>query len=246
MYAREIEEETLTFGVSGKLIMNALVMYDHQTRSLWSQFLGQSVRGEYTGTKLEFVPALLTDWATWAELHPDTMALDVVGKELVIKAPRGELGSFDPYTDYYASGSAGVLGETVRDDRLSTKEFVIGLEGDGEATAYPYRLLNDTPVINDTFQGAPIVVVLDTESGTGTVFDRRVDGQTLTFDAAEDPGGGPLALVDQETGSRWEALTGEAVEGPLEGAALEPFRSLLTYWFAWKDYYPQTAVHGQG
>ena len=51
--------------------MNALVMYDHQTRSLWSQFLGQSVRGEYTGTKLEFVPALVTDWATWAELHPE-------------------------------------------------------------------------------------------------------------------------------------------------------------------------------
>ena len=235
--------------------MNALVMYDHQTRSLWSQFLGQSVRGEYTGTKLEFVPALVTDWATWAGLHPDTMALDVVGKELVIKAPRGELGSFDPYTDYYASGSAGVLGETVRDDRLSTKEFVIGLEGDGEATAYPYRLLNDTPVINDTFQGSPIVVVLDTESGTGAVFDRRVDGQTLTFyaaegeagegDAAEDPGGGPLALVDPETETRWEALTGDAVQGPLEGATLEPFRSLLTYWFAWKDYYPHTAVHGQ-
>ena len=40
MYAREIEGRELTFGVSGKLIMNALVLYDRQTDSLWSQFLG--------------------------------------------------------------------------------------------------------------------------------------------------------------------------------------------------------------
>ena len=65
MYAREIETQTLTFGVSGKLIMNALVMYDHETGSLWSQFLGQAVRGQLAGTKLEFIPALMTDWATW-------------------------------------------------------------------------------------------------------------------------------------------------------------------------------------
>ena len=59
--------------------MNALVMYDHQTESLWSQFLGQAVRGVFTGAKLEFIPALMTDWATWVELHPDTKALDKGG-----------------------------------------------------------------------------------------------------------------------------------------------------------------------
>ena len=29
--------------------MNALVMYDHQTDTLWSQFLGKSVKGPLTG-----------------------------------------------------------------------------------------------------------------------------------------------------------------------------------------------------
>ena len=243
MYAREIGEETLTFGVSGKLIMNALVMYDHQTRSLWSQFLGQSVKGEYAGARLDLFPALLTDWSTWVELHPDTVALDLSGDPV-----RDELGSYDPYTDYYASGSPGVIGETVRDTRLPIKEFVIGLEADGEAVAYPYRALNETPVVNDTFQDVPVAVVLDADSGAGVVFRRTVDGRTLTFDPAprmslgEDVDG-PLFLVDRETESRWTALTGMAVEGPLEGAALEPFPSLLSYWFAWKDYYPHTQVY---
>ena len=43
VYAREIEGVEHTFGVSGKLIINALVMYDHQTNTLWSQFLIQGV-----------------------------------------------------------------------------------------------------------------------------------------------------------------------------------------------------------
>jgi hypothetical protein len=47
-------------GVSGKLINNALVMYDRQTRSLWSQFLSFSVRGEFERTPLEPVPLILT------------------------------------------------------------------------------------------------------------------------------------------------------------------------------------------
>ena len=38
--------------------------------------MGQAVRGEFEGAKLEFIPALMTDWATWVELHPDTKALD--------------------------------------------------------------------------------------------------------------------------------------------------------------------------
>ena len=139
----------------------------------------------------------------------------------------------------------GVIGETVKDERLSTKEFVIGLENAGEAVAYPYRVLSETPVINDTFQDVPIVVVLDTDSGTGVVFRREVEGQILTFEVAEDQGTGSLVIVDQETGSRWVALTGEAVEGPLVGGLLQRFRAHQSFWFSWKDFYPHTQVYGQ-
>lgn len=66
MYAREVEGRTLTFGVSGKLILNALVMYDRQTDSLWSQFLGVAVQGPLAGTKLEVLPSVLTDWGQLA------------------------------------------------------------------------------------------------------------------------------------------------------------------------------------
>ena len=234
VFAREINEQTLTFGVSGKLIMNAVVMYDHQTESLWSQFLSQAVEGPLEGTKLELLSALQTDWATWVELHPDTLALN-----------KGGRFSRDPYERYYTYESAGVLGETRRDDRLYTKEFVIGLKEDGLARAYPFSALNDDPVINDTFGNNPILVTFDLESAAGVVFKRTVDGQTLTFDLKEDAPNGPLLMVDQETGSVWQALTGEAIEGPLEGKALEQIPTTHAFWFGWKDFYPETEVYGQ-
>ena len=76
VYAREIEGRELLFGVSGKLIMNALVMYDRETDSLWSQFLGVAVKGPLERTPLEPIGTTLTEWATWRELHPDTLVLD--------------------------------------------------------------------------------------------------------------------------------------------------------------------------
>ena len=69
MYGREINGELLTFGVSGKLIMNALVMYDHQTDTLWSQFLRRGVKGKLAGTELEVIPVTQTTWAAWLELQ---------------------------------------------------------------------------------------------------------------------------------------------------------------------------------
>ena len=244
VYAREVEEHTLTFGVSGKLIMNSLVMYDHQTESLWSQFLGQAVIGEFAGTKLELIPNLLTEWSTWVELHPDTKAIDKGGATVFLERAGGEV-AYDPYVSYYTNGRAGVSGETARDDRLFTKDLVIGLERDGEARAYPYRLLDMTPVINDTFHGTPIVVALDTGPETSVVFQREVEGQVLTFDLVVGQDGGTMVMVDRETGSRWVGLTGEAVLGPLSGAVLKRFRSHPAFWFAWKDFYPYTEVYGQ-
>ena len=63
MYVREVQRELHTFGVSGKLIMNALVMYDHQTRTLWSQFLGKGVKGTLAGVELDFLPVTQTQWS---------------------------------------------------------------------------------------------------------------------------------------------------------------------------------------
>lgn len=228
MYSREIDGQEYTFGVSGKLIRNVLVMYDRQTGSLWSQLLGEAVEGPLKGTQLEFLPAWQTTWQDWKTRYPQTLALQ-----------KGNSGGFDPYERYFRSPDAGVIGEAIEDRRLYVKEFVIGVEQNGEAVAYPYSVLNDRPVVNHQVGGVPLLVVFDAETGSGVVFSRVLDGQTLTFQSEDG-----LVLQDEETGSTWDGRSGDALYGPLAGKSLERLKSTRSFWFGWKDFYPGTQVYG--
>lgn len=231
MYDREVDGRELSFGVSGKLVRNVLVMYDRQTDSLWSQLLGEAIEGELTETKLSFLPSWMTTWAEWQAMYPQTVALDKNGRR----------GAFDSYDDYFASPSAGVIGQTFSDPRLDTKAFIIGVALPEEAVAYPFATLAETPVVNDTIGGRPVVVVFDAENLAGVVYDRAVGGQVLTF----APGDRPTALVDNETGTVWDGFTGRATAGPLAGRTLARVPSTRSFWFGWKDFYPQTRIYGR-
>ena len=228
MYSRTVDERVLTFGVSGKLTRNTLVMYDRETGSLWPQVLGKAVEGSLTGQTLEFLPAIHTTWAEWRAEHPDTLAL-----------VKGYTGNQDRYFSYYTSNSAGVIAETRVDDRLYTKEFVIGAIVDDVQVAYPYSVLNDQPVVNDTISDRAVVVIFSPDSGAGAIYERVLAGKTYTFQSI---GGGKM--VDEQTNSTWDGTTGKAVQGELAGQQLTAFKSTRIFWFAWKDWYPDTLIYG--
>jgi hypothetical protein len=211
--------------------MNALVMYDRETDTLWSQFLGEGVEGPLAGTLLEIVPAELTTWREWKQRHPNTLALDKQDSRF----------THDPYTPYYSSGEAGILGERNVDDRLATKELVIGITGESGQKAYAYRHLGKDRIINDTFEERPLVIILLGESFGSAVFMRVVDSETLTFAAIDNA----MRMSDVETGSIWEVATGKAVSGPMAGKQLQQVPSFASFWFAWSDFYPDTDVYAQ-
>ena len=145
--------------------MNALVMYDHQTDTLWSQFLSRGVEGPLTGVQLEIVPAIQTTWGQWVQLYPETKAL----------ADRSRIRG-NAYAGYFGDDSAGIMGETNSDARLPRKELVLGLVLGESAIAYPFSVLGRTGVVNDTFAEEELVAVFDARYGTGAVFDRRAGG----------------------------------------------------------------------
>ncbi len=221
-----------TFGVSGKLIMNALVMYDHQSDTLWSQFLSRGVKGPLVNKALEIVPAVQTTWSQWLNLHPDTLVLDKRGRY-----------QGDTYEGYYSGGSAGILGESNKDNRLPRKELVMGMTVSGFAKAYPFGAISEQRVINDHFAGEEVVVTFEPISESGAAFERRLDGRTLTFEPAVGREGVAL-MRDLETGSLWQVLTGQAIDGPLSGKRLERLPSHYSFWFAWSDFHPKTELYG--
>jgi hypothetical protein len=210
--------------------MNVLVMYDRQTDSLWSQLLGRAVRGPMEGAELEYLPALQTTWSDWKSRHPETVAL-----------VKGYSGEYDPYTSYYFSRSAGVIGETHVDDRLQTKQFVIGVDTGQATMAFPFSELNKEPVVNSQVGELPVLVLFDASNANGAVYSRQSGDRVLTFEPVSED-----QIRDLETDSLWNSFEGEAIDGPLAGEKLERVKSTTSFWFGWKDFHPETGIYESG
>ncbi|MBI2358096.1 MAG: DUF3179 domain-containing protein [Deltaproteobacteria bacterium] len=236
MYDRRIAGKELTFGVSGKLHANSLVMYDHQTESLWSHLAGAAVSGPLKGAKLKPMQSIFTPWGHWRKLYPDTKVLN--------SGRSGFFGSLrDPYESYYRSPDTGIIPTRVQDNRIYPKEYVLGLVIDGKAKAYPYSALSREAAVNDAFQSVPLLVVFDGESATAVAFKRTLDGKTLSFKKGPRSDRMGVALVDSATGSVWEGLTGRAIGGSLQGKQLQLQPATPSFWFGWVDHYPQTELY---
>lgn len=236
---REAGGETTLFGVSGLLYKNDLVMYDQATESLWSQIDAHAINGELVGEELQLVPSSFTTWGEWTAEYPDTAVLLPPPESGTITDASPRNYDTDPYGGYEFSGRIGI-GGSYDDDRLHPKATVLGVARDGEARAYPLdRVIGAGGVVNDEVGGTPVVIAV-TGDGDGSLvgYERRVDGETLTFEKNE------TELV--AGGSRWNPLTGRATDGPFEGTTLTTAneRSPM-FFFAWLEFFPETTVYGE-
>jgi len=242
-YDRRLDDRVLEFGTSGMLHNSALVMYDRQTESLWSHFTGQAVIGHLTGAQLDVFPMATVSWADWRDANPDGL---VLSRDTGYDRDYG----INPYPGYDDVDTSPFLFDGEVDGRLAAKERVAGIESDGDAVAVLLEQLSDRGVIEIDLADRRLVVwaqpgtasSLDDvtvaggqDVGATGVFVPVVDGQTLSFERRGD------GFVDTETNSRWNVL-GEAVDGPLTGAALEPVAHVDTFWFAWAAFQPDTLI----
>ncbi len=225
MYARTVNQRVLTFGVSGKLVRNSLLMYDHETQSLWSHLTGGAIQGPLSGSQLTVVAATETTWGAWKAAYPTTRVL-----------PHDYRRQLDHYAPYYAGSDAGILGRKRDDSRLSAKDKVIGIRLMDLPKAYALDSVVRAKVVNDTFDQVAVVVVATGER-SASVYLRTLDGQTLTFDARDGK------IQDRETGSTWDPVTGMATAGPLAGRSLTPVPATTSFWFGWFDFFPGTALY---
>ena len=122
---------------------------------------------------------------------------------------------------------------------LPEVEPVIGVIINGEARAYPIRILMWHEIANDTLGGVPIAVTFCPLCNAAIVFDRRI---TLPNGSAAAPNFGTtgklrnsdLVMWDSETESWWQQFLGEAIVGRLTGTTLEVLPSRLESWAQFK------------
>ena len=223
VYARDLGDKRLEFGALGAE-NGVLVLYDRETHSRWSQVAGRAVAGPLSGRRLRRLPSLVTTWARWRTLHPDTSVY--VDEEPPAHRPR-----FNEETV-----SQVALGE---EGPVRNEDWVLGLEGRTGSKAFLVRRLVEARVVNEAFEDRPIVAFVTEDLTTVAVWERLVDGRVLTFTAEGD------RLRDAETASAWDALSGKAVAGPMAGRGLVRVPSSSALWYAWKAQYPDTKVYGE-
>jgi hypothetical protein len=74
------------------------------------------------------------------------------------------------------------------------------------------------------------------------VYAREFDGKAHNFGVL-GVDTGTLIMYDEESGSHWSQLFGEAVDGPMKGRELDKFDSTLTTWKQWRAEHPRTTVY---
>ncbi|NNC90527.1 MAG: DUF3179 domain-containing protein [Akkermansiaceae bacterium] len=158
MYARVEGERELTFQVSGMLWQRSLVMKDLETGSLWSHLLGEAMRGELKGTRLEMLPAAMTTWKEWRQRHPKTTVL----------AMSRTAREFD--AEIWNHPGPFVFG------------VPLGAGRDGPAVSI--EKLMSVHVMNLQAGGNPILVTFADAGNRAQAFDPSLDGEVARFETA--------------------------------------------------------------
>jgi hypothetical protein len=94
-----------------------------------------------------------------------------------------------------ASGWSAGIGDT---------EAVISLAINGDARAYPLRVLMWHEIVNDTVGGRPVTVTYCPICNAALTFDRALDGQVLDFGTTGKLRISDLVMYDRQTESWWQ------------------------------------------
>jgi hypothetical protein len=127
-------------------------------------------------------------------------------------------------------------------DWLAPTDLVLGYVAGGQAYAYPFKILNFHEIVNDVIDDVPVLISYCPLCRSGVVYDRRIDGQTVSFGNTSALYESDLVMVDRATGSYWWQVAGKAIVGPLTDTSLEPLPSEIDTWRNWRTIHPDTLV----
>lgn len=129
---------------------------------------------------------------------------------------------------------------------LADTDVIFGIEVNGDARAYPKRILAWHEMFVDTVGGVPVAGVYCTLCGTVILYETTVHDVTHQVGTSGFLYRSNKLMYDRATHSLWNTFTGEPVVGPLVDAeppiALPRRAVVTTTWSAWKQRHPETTV----
>ena len=129
---------------------------------------------------------------------------------------------------------------------LNDDDLVFGVVLNGDARAYPLRIMGWHEMFNDVVGGVPVALAYCTLCGAGILFESRVEGreQAFVFGSSGLLYRSNKLMFDRETMSLWNQFTGEPVSGPLadSGIELKILPVAIAAWAEWRRANPATTV----
>lgn len=125
---------------------------------------------------------------------------------------------------------------------LDPAEPVVALEIDGDARAYPIRVMVWHEIVNDTVGGVPVSVTYCPLCNSAVTYVREINGVETTFGTSGRLFSSALVMYDRATESLWTHFDGRSVVGVLTGAQLESIPSPLLSWGDFRANYPTGQV----
>jgi len=214
-----------TFGVSGRLINNNLVMYDRASETWWPQMLATSIPGPWNETpsirSLREFRLVWTTWEQWRAHNPDTKVLST-DTGYASNYGTDPYGSYNPRGGYYSSENLlfPALNST---DRYENKRVVMGARTPDGAVAFLKDSLRNQKLMVGDVGDEPALAVYDPRLDTGYVY-RNPERKDYEFDDGTVVGPDGTAHTP-------------------DSLPLSRIHTFDAMWFAWGGYYPDTNVY---
>lgn len=172
----------------------------------------------------------------WSHILGEAMQGPLKGKQLE-QAP-SVMTDWQTWRERHPNSTVAVLSRTSRGYRREfyrqPERFVLGIVVDSEAKAWSFDRLDRNPVVNDSIGNEPVVVAYKKASITARMYDRKMGQQVLTFKSQNGK------LVDNQTGTTWDPLTGQALTGSLSGKHLKALPAIVSYKNVWHHFHPKS------
>ena len=127
---------------------------------------------------------------------------------------------------------------------LEDDHIVFGISVNGDARAYPRRILGWHEMFVDEVGGAPVAGVYCTLCGTVILYFTEHDGVNHALGTSGFLYRSNKLMYDQATQSLWSTMRGIPVVGPLagKGVVLDRGSVVTTTWGEWRRRHPDTKV----
>ena len=223
---------------------------DSQTGTIWN-ISGIAESGPLAGKRLDRVAGYSAYWFGWASFWPQTAVHQQPGGAQVDPADVQSAVPLDDVLGDVPIDAIPPLDRPRKDQgeanftsaktatHATDDEIVVGVEFDGDARAYPVRIMNWHEIVNHTVGNQKISLTYCPLTASGIVYD----ASRIEFGNSGSLYNNNMVMYDRGSRSLWSQMRANAIAG---GGRCLPRVDLLPVfqgtWAAWRALYPDSQV----